>query len=105
MRLKAAAVAVLLGVLLEVEMTFVGCSHAPERAREEKGSCPATPAIPKPETVHPESAPHGHTAVVLPNAKYVGTVYLSVAISDKGYVCDVQLIRSFERTAYRPDVL
>ena len=51
------------------------------------------------ETVHPESAPHGHTAILLPNAKYVGTVYLLTVISDRGYVCDVQLIRGFEKTA------
>ena len=87
------------GVLVALAMIFAACSHGSKQVPEDRGSCPATPAVPKPETVHPESAPHGHTAVLLPNAKYVGTVYLLTVISDRGYVCDVQLIRGFEKTA------
>ena len=98
LHLKTVVVMTLEGVLLGM-LTIGGCGRVSKQASEDKGSCPATPAVPKPETVHPESAPHGHTAVVLPNAKYAGTVYLLTAISDKGYVCSVQLIRGFDKAA------
>jgi TonB family protein len=99
LRLETAVVVIFEAVLLGAALTFSGCRRGSKQASEDKGSCPATPAVPKPETVHPESAPHGHTAVILPNSKYSGTVYLLTAISNKGNVCDVQLIRGFDKDA------
>jgi len=35
----------------------------------------------------------------VPDAKFAGTVSLLTAISEKGYVCSVQLIRDFDKAA------
>jgi TonB family protein len=66
---------------------------------EDKGTCPPTPPLPKPETVHPESALHGSPGTPIPDAKYAGTVYLLTEISDKGNVCGARLIRGFDKIA------
>jgi TonB family protein len=34
-----------------------------------------------------------------PDAKFAGTVSLQAVVSDKGYVCSVELIRGFDKTA------
>ena len=64
-------------------------------ASEDKGYCP--PAPPKPKAVLTESAPPQSPPV--PDATFAGTVSLLTVISDKGYVCSVQLIRGFDKAA------
>src|ERR1700674_5543348 len=64
-------------------------------ASENKGYCPPTP--PKPKGVPTESVPSQSPPV--PDAKFAGTVSLLTVISDKGYVCSVQLIRGFDKAA------
>jgi TonB family protein len=64
-------------------------------ASEDKGYCP--PAPPKPRGVLTESVPSQSPPV--PDAKFAGTVSLLTVISDKGYVCSVQLIRGFDKAA------
>src|ERR1700690_877838 len=62
---------------------------------EDKGNCP--PAPPKPKGVPIGSGPSQSPPV--PDAKFAGTVSLLTVISDKGYVCSVQLIRGFDKVA------
>jgi TonB family protein len=58
-----------------------------------KGFCPPTPAKPKvlaTKTSAPQTPPS-------PEAQYAGTVMLMAVISDKGYVCDAQVIRGLDK--------
>ena len=64
-------------------------------ASDDKGVCP--PAPPKPKAVPAESVPP--QLPPSPDAKFAGTVSLLAVISDKGYVCSVQLIRGFDKAA------
>lgn len=77
----------LLAVLLNINICAVS---------ENKGFCPyATPTKPSVSTSNsplPQTPP-------LPDAAFAGTVSLQAVISDKGYVCSVQLIRGFDKTA------
>jgi TonB family protein len=62
-------------------------------AADSRGSCP--PAPPKPQaiatkTAAPQSPP-------TPDAEYAGTVTLMAVISDKGYVCDAQVIHGLDK--------
>jgi hypothetical protein len=62
-------------------------------AADSKGSCPPTP--PKPKAVATKaSAPQTPPT---PDAQYAGTVMLMAVISDKGYVCDAQVIRGLDK--------
>jgi hypothetical protein len=67
-------------------------SHA---AGENKGSCPPSPPKPKAPVTSlaaPKNAPS-------PDATFAGTVSLLAVVSDKGYVCSVQLMRGFDKVA------
>jgi TonB family protein len=62
---------------------------------ENKGFCPPTP--PKPKLAATKtSSPQGSPS---PDAQYAGTVTLMAVISDKGYVCDAQVVRGFDKEA------
>jgi len=64
---------------------------------EDKGRCPPPADIPK--AARAKSAPTPEQPPPTSDPKYAGTVSLFLVISDKGYVCSVQLIRGFEKTA------
>lgn len=66
-------------------------------ARDDKGFCPAPSRIskearadlnPTPNQIPPEAG-----------AKFAGTVFLLLIISDKGYVCSAQVIQGFDKEA------
>jgi TonB family protein len=60
---------------------------------DSKGFCPATP--PKPKVVAAKtSTPQGPPT---PDAQYAGTVTLMAVISDKGYVCDAQVLGGIDK--------
>jgi len=63
---------------------------------EDKGRCPSAADIPKAgraERIQPKQLASAADATV------AGIVYLQIVVSDKGYVCSVQLIRGFDKTA------
>jgi TonB family protein len=60
-----------------------------------KGDCPAIPA-PKPKEI-PAKSPHNSKPAE--DAEFAGTVWLQTVISDKGYVCSVQVLRGFDKVA------
>ncbi|HKV93565.1 MAG TPA: energy transducer TonB [Candidatus Angelobacter sp.] len=63
---------------------------------KDQGVCPSGP-FHAPKTL---PAKHGPTQPPPnPDAKYAGTVVLGVIVSTTGYVCNVQLIRGFDKTA------
>ena len=62
-------------------------------AAESRGFCPPTPPKPKVVATKP-SVPQNPPS---PDAQYAGTVTLMAVISDKGYVCDAQVIRGFDK--------
>jgi TonB family protein len=64
---------------------------------EDKGRCPPPGDIPKAARAKSASTPEQTPPTSDP--KYAGTVSLYLVISDKGYVCSVQLIRGFDKTA------
>ncbi|HEV2382915.1 MAG TPA: energy transducer TonB [Terriglobia bacterium] len=60
-------------------------------ARENKGSCPPTPAKHKaPAVAPPQTAPE-------PGEQFAGAVALMLVISDKGYVCDARVLRGIDK--------
>jgi TonB family protein len=68
-------------------------SAAALAAADSKGFCPPTPPKPKVvarKTSVPQTPP-------TPDAQYAGTVMLMAVISDKGYVCDAQVIRGLDK--------
>jgi TonB family protein len=65
-------------------------------AGEDKGHCPSPADIPK--AARAERIPPKQTAPTA-YATVAGIVYLQIVISDKGYVCSVQLVRGFDKTA------
>ncbi|PYV28635.1 MAG: hypothetical protein DMG24_01525 [Acidobacteria bacterium] len=62
-------------------------------ARENKGFCPPMP--PKPKVVPAVATPP--KIVPAADAQFAGTVTLMVVISDRGYVCDAQIIRGLDK--------
>ena len=60
-----------------------------------KGFCPKAP--PKPKVVKSSSVPKH--APPTPDAQFAGTVSLFAVISDKGYVCSVELLHGFDKNA------
>jgi TonB family protein len=62
-------------------------------AADSKGFCPPTPAKPKVVSTKTSVPPTPPT----PDAQYVGTVMLMAVISDKGYVCNTQVIRGVDK--------
>jgi TonB family protein len=66
-------------------------------AGEDKGHCPSAADIPK--TARAKSTPTPEQITPTAETKYAGTVSLQLVISDKGYVCSVQLVRGFDKTA------
>jgi hypothetical protein len=66
-------------------------------AGEDKGHCPSPGDLPK--VARAKSAPAPEQAPPTSDPKYAGTVSLFLVISDKGYVCSVQLVRGFDKTA------
>jgi TonB family protein len=64
---------------------------------EDKGRCPSPADIPKAASA--KSAPTPEQTPPASDPKYAGTVSLRLVISDKGYVCSVQLVRGFDKTA------
>lgn len=63
-------------------------------AREKKGNCPPLPpkAMLGPVKAIPPSTQPGASG-----GQFAGTVVLMVVISDRGYVCDAQVIRGVEK--------
>lgn len=64
---------------------------------EDKGRCPSPADIPK--AARAKSTPTPEQTPPTSDPKYAGTVSLRLVISDKGYVCSVQLVRGFDKTA------
>ena len=58
-----------------------------------KGFCPPSPQITGEVAQRTAAVPIAPTA----EAHYVGTVTVMVVISDKGYVCDVHLLRGIDK--------
>jgi hypothetical protein len=65
-------------------------------AGEDKGRCPSAAGIPK---ARAGRIPPPKEIAATADATYAGTVFLQLVISDKGYVCSVQLIRGFDKAA------
>ena len=63
----------------------------------EKGLCPSPPSISKELRAQPAATPSEPAPEA--DAKFAGTVSLLLVISNKGYVCSVQLIRGFDKEA------
>ena len=61
--------------------------------RENKGVCPPSPPRPKAKPAKVTPPPRAPAS----DAKFAGTVTLMVVISDRGYVCDAQIIRGVEK--------
>jgi hypothetical protein len=62
-------------------------------AADSKGFCPPTPprtGAMATKTLVPQTPPS-------PDAQFIGAVMLMAVISDKGYVCDVQVIRKVDK--------
>jgi hypothetical protein len=66
-------------------------------AGKDKGHCPSPADLPK--VARAKSAPTPEQTPPTSDPKYAGTVSLFLVISDKGYVCSVQLVRGFDKTA------
>jgi TonB family protein len=64
---------------------------------QDKGHCPSPADIPK--AARAKSTPTPVQTPPVSDPKYAGTVSLRLVISDKGYVCSVQLVRGFDKTA------
>jgi TonB family protein len=69
-------------------------------AADSKGFCPPTP--PKPPVVAVK--PLASQTPPSPAAQFVGTVMLMAVVSDKGYVCDAQVIRKVDKETDRKAV-
>ncbi|MGB9119747.1 MAG: TonB family protein [Candidatus Angelobacter sp.] len=63
---------------------------------EDKGHCPSPADIPK--AGRAGRIPPKQTAPTA-DATIAGIVYLQIVVSDTGYICNVQLIRGFDKTA------
>jgi TonB family protein len=68
-------------------------------ASDDKGLCPSPPSISKQVRALPAPTPNQPPPEA--DAKFAGTVFLLIVISNKGYVCSVQLIRGFDKEADR----
>lgn len=64
---------------------------------EDKGRCPSPADAAKAARAKPTPIPEQTPPTSDP--KYAGVVSLRLVISDKGYVCSVQLVRGFDKTA------
>lgn len=74
-------------------LTLLICVGAGVRAAaDNKGSCPPTPPKPK-----PVAAPSAPRTPPTPDAQFAGTVTVMAVISDKGCVCDAQVIRRADK--------
>jgi TonB family protein len=78
-------------VRIIILLIFIGIGNF--AAADSKGFCPPTPsktAAGTPKASAQQTSP-------LPDAEYAGSVLMMAVISDKGYVCDAQVIRGLGR--------
>lgn len=80
-------ISLLVVVLLNVNIVAAG---------DNKGMCP--PATAKPKTVPIQSKPDQNDSPS-PGSAFAGSVSLFTVISDRGYVCSVELLRGFDKSA------